>query len=71
MKDMESCPVCGEGSLHPAQEEVEVEYKSEKHSVTLMSHICDECGSEIATSEDTKRNKDTVIALHQERDSRQ
>lgn len=71
MKDMESCPVCGEGSLHPAQEEVEIEYKSEKHSVTFMSHICDECGSEIATREDAKRNKDTVIALHQERDSRQ
>lgn len=39
MKDMESCPVCGEGSLYPAQEEVEIEYKSEKHSVTLMSHV--------------------------------
>lgn len=70
MKDMESCPVCGEESLHPAQEEVEVEYKSEMHPVTLMSHICDECGSEIATREDAKRNKDAVIALRKERDSR-
>ncbi|ATF52607.1 hypothetical protein [Morganella morganii] len=71
MKDKELCPACGKGRLHPAQEEVEVEYKSEKHSVTLMSHICDECSSEITTREDAKHNKDTVIALRRDRDSRQ
>ncbi|HCT9044812.1 TPA: hypothetical protein OUB92_000753 [Morganella morganii] len=70
MKDMELCPVCGEGYLHPRQEEVEIEYKSEKHLVNTKFHTCDECDCDIGTEEDMSFNKQAVIDLRRDCDSR-
>ncbi|HBU8232616.1 TPA: type II toxin-antitoxin system MqsA family antitoxin [Morganella morganii] len=60
----EICPVCGEGHLRTETEIVEFEYRSVKKALATRYSICDVCGSEIASSSDSKFNKRTVTAFH-------
>ena len=64
----EICPVCEIGHLSSKVEDVEFEYKTIKKTLNTKYSICNECGSEIATSDDAKFNKRSVTAFHKQVD---
>lgn len=55
------CPVCGEGYLTEHVDQCIVEYRGVVEARPSWFSVCSECGSEVATAEQMRRNKrDTV-----------
>ncbi|MFT5758591.1 MAG: HTH-type transcriptional regulator/antitoxin MqsA [Alteromonadaceae bacterium] len=57
------CPICEEGQLHAKQEQVEVEHLTQTGLIESHYSECDACGSEQATTVDTRFNKRAMIAF--------
>lgn len=68
MSNKNLCPICGEGQLNGRVEYEESEYKGKLQNTPLYFSECDSCGSETATSEQTRRNKRVMIAFKKQVD---
>lgn len=62
-KELDVCPVCGDGGLHPSSGTQSIEYKGHAASVPTVWHECDACGSELAQPSDAVANKRAVTAF--------
>ncbi len=63
MTNLNICPACGEGSLHPENVRISFNYKDNAYPLDTEYSVCDCCGSEIINDAQAKRNKRKVIAL--------
>lgn len=61
MSDKAICPVCSEGKLVLKHVDTLTEYHGQKETVRLAFSECDNCGSEIAGSEETRANKHAMM----------
>ena len=50
------CPVCGVGNLIPRIQHRTLECNGYRDTVPLHYSLCDDCGSEIADSNDIRKN---------------
>lgn len=57
------CPVCGAGHLTEHRGECEVEHRGTRETRPTWYSVCSECGSEIATAEQMRRNKRDTLAF--------
>lgn len=57
------CPVCGAGRLTEHRGVCEVEHRGTLETRPSWYSVCSECGSEIATAEQMRRNKHDTIAF--------
>ncbi len=57
------CPICEEGVLDTRIDLIEVEYQG--HKTKLPSHysVCNACGAEQASADQTRQNKATTLAF--------
>src|SRR5687768_8307462 len=53
---MRDCPACGEGKLSPTFSLEPVKYKEIEGTIKVYYSICDNCGSEIAGAEESRKN---------------
>lgn len=67
-KQDDICPICGEGHLEHRVEKNSVEYNG--HTALLDSYysVCDSCGSEQASSNQTRDNKRAMMAFKKQVD---
>lgn len=57
------CPVCGAGYLTEHRGECEIEHRGTRETRPSWYSVCSGCGSEIATAEQTRRNKRDTLAF--------
>lgn len=57
---MKTCPVCGEGKLHPQIEIREVEHNGHTGKLAMHYSLCDDCGSAIADAEEINKNAELM-----------
>lgn len=62
------CPICEAGTLTPQIAENEVTYKGHTRSLPLLMSVCQACGSEQASAQQTRDNKRTMLAFRKEVD---
>lgn len=63
-----TCPICGDGALHEISEHDEISYKGSTRVVPFYLSVCQNCGCEQATAEQTRANKRAVIAAKKDID---
>jgi HTH-type transcriptional regulator/antitoxin MqsA len=68
MKDNSICTVCEEGTLHEQIETNSVEFKSQNKELPLHFSECDCCGSDIATPEQSRKNKQLMTEFKKQVD---
>jgi len=61
------CDYCN-GSLVEQSEPIEIAYRGQTHLRPSLCSICDGCGVEITTAEQTRQNKSDTLALREEID---
>lgn len=57
------CLICEEGYLCAREEQIEVEHLGQVGSIKSCYSVCDACGSEQATTAESRLNKRTMIAF--------
>lgn len=67
-KQGEICPICGEGYLAHRVEKNEVEYNSQSAQLDCYYSVCDSCGSEQASPNQTRDNKRAMMAFKKQVD---
>lgn len=60
------CPICGEGTLSEIRSTRELVYKGHAGCVPFLYSVCDACGSEQGTPEQTRANKRAFLAYQKE-----
>lgn len=63
------CPICGEGMLSEIRTTRDLVYKGHAGRVPFCYSVCDACGSEQGTAEQTRSNKRAFLAFQKEMDS--
>lgn len=64
----EVCPICDAGHLHDSNEKNTVEYKGRSGEIDMAFSVCDECGSEQASTKQLRANKRAMIAYRKKID---
>ena len=59
-KQVETCPICGEGHLEAHVDKNVVEYKGQTAELDAHYSVCSECGSEQANAAQTRTNKRAI-----------
>lgn len=62
------CPICEEGTLSEHTEYNVAEYSGVTRNLPLLMSICEACGSEIGSTEQTRQNKRVMTAFKKEVD---
>lgn len=62
------CPICGEGMLSEIRTTRDLVYQAQTGSVPFVYSVCDACGSEQGTPEQTRSNKRTFLAFQKQVD---
>jgi putative zinc finger/helix-turn-helix YgiT family protein len=62
------CPICGEGMLSEIRTTRDLVYKGRTGRVPFFYSVCDACGSEQGTAEQTRSNKRAFLAFQKEVD---
>lgn len=68
MSSQNRCPLCEEGQLHEQQGKNPVEYNGHRAELDIFFSVCDVCGAEQATPEQTRHNKRAMSAFKKEVD---
>ena len=63
MSGQELCPLCGEGHVTASVQMLEYEYKGQKTQLPSHYRQCNVCASDFAGMEESKLNKDIVMAF--------
>lgn len=67
-KQEEICPICGEGHLEHRVEKNSVEYNGQTALLDSQYSVCDLCGSEQASHNQTRNNKRAMVAFKKQVD---
>ena len=67
--DKRLCPLCQEGYLMAKEELLEITYMNITDKVTLYYDECDTCESEITDYENSRKNKNNVLAVREKIES--
>lgn len=62
------CPICEAGTLTPQVAENEVTYKGHTRTLPLLMSVCQACGSEQASAQQSRDNKRAMLAFRKEVD---
>ena len=68
MKSISTCPICEEGILEARIGTNEVEYKGQGKTIPMHYSECACCGSDQASSADSRKNKRLMIEFKKEVD---
>lgn len=67
----EYCPICDEGKIISCQEKIQVSWLGIDGRITSMHSQCNSCGSEFATADDARQNKQFMLEFIEQVESRE